>query len=217
MTGQLSFEVMDLLCSRLCHDLISPVGAINNGVELIEDLGEDMAGEAIGLIAQSGRRAAGRLRCYRLCYGAAGAQSTVGLDEARDIAAGYLEGGKTMLDWNASGDWGVEGPPLGTVKVVLNMVVLAEEALSQGGRISVRLDDVDGRRAFSILAEGQNARLRDKQDVALDGTLPIDELSARTVHAYVTGLFAGRFAMSVSFSNAEENRLRLQLMLPAAN
>lgn len=214
MSGELTFEVMDLLCSRLCHDLISPVGAINNGVELIEDLGEDMVGEAMGLIAQSGRRAAGRLRCYRLCYGSAGAQSTVGLDEARDIAAGYLEGGKAMLDWHVGTEWGPDGPPAGTVKVLLNMLLLADEALSQGGRISVRNRDADGSRGFAIVAEGVNAGLRENQDAALEGTLAGDELNARLVQAYVAGLFARRFGMSVNHEQVDENALRLQLILP---
>jgi len=214
MSGELTFEVMDLLCSRLCHDLISPVGAINNGVELIEDLGEDMVGEAMGLIAQSGRRAAGRLRCYRLCYGSAGAQSTVGLDEARDIAAGYLEGGKAMLDWHVGADWGPEGPPAGTVKVLLNVLLVADEALSQGGRISVRYEDAGGSRGFAIVAEGVNAGLRENQGAALEGTLASDELNARLVQAYIAGLFAGRFGMSVNHAQVDENALRLQLILP---
>lgn len=214
MTGQLTYEVMDLLCSRLCHDLISPVGAINNGVELIEDLGEDMAGEAIGLIAQSGRRAAGRLRCYRLCYGAAGAQSTVGLDEARDIGAGYLEGGKATLVWNVRTDWGVDGPPAGTVKVLLNLLVVADEALSQGGVISVQVDDGPAGRVISIRAEGINAGLREHQDAALDGTVETENLNARTIQAYVTGLFARRFGMAINHSLVEGGPVKLQLILP---
>ena len=214
MPGDLTFEVMDLLCSRLCHDLISPVGAINNGVELIEDLGDDMVDEAMGLIAQSGRRAAGRLRCFRLCYGAAGSQAAVGMDEVRDIADGYLEDGKVTLDWGVPGDLGPEGPPAGTVKVLLNLVVLADEALSQGGRIAVAAETGGGGRVLTISAEGPNAGLRENQDAALDGTLADDALGARTVHAYVTGLFARRFGMTVDHSTVEGDRLRLQLTLP---
>ncbi len=214
MTGELTFEVMDLLCSRLCHDLISPVGAINNGVELIEDLGDDMVDEAMGLIAQSGRRAAGRLRCFRLCYGAAGSQAAVGLDEAKEIAAGYLEGGKVTLEWDLAPDFGAEGPPPGTVKVLLNLVVMADEALSQGGRIAVAMDPSGGGRVLTIAAQGTNAGLRENQDAALMGTLAPDELGARTVHAYVTGLFARRFGMTVDHSMPESETLRLQLTLP---
>ncbi len=214
MTGQLTFEVMDLLCSRLCHDLISPVGAINNGVELIEDLGEDMVGEEMGLIAQSGRRAAGRLRCFRLCYSAAGAQSTVGLDEARDIAAGYLESGKATLAWNVTTDWGGDGPPEGTVKVLLNLLVVADEALSQGGVITVSVDDGDARQAIVVRVEGVNAGLREHQDAALDGTLATEDLTARTVQAYVTGLFARRYGMTINHSPVEGGPLKLQLILP---
>ena len=214
MSGELTFEVMDLLCSRLCHDLISPVGAINNGVELMEDLGDDMVDEAIALIAQSGRRAAGRLRCFRLCYGAAGSQASMGLDEAREIAAGYLDGGKVTLDWNLTADLGADGPPAGTVKVLLNLVVLADEALSQGGRISVGADAGAGGRTLTVTATGTNAGLREHQDAALMGTLATEELGARTVHAYATGLFARRFGMTVDHSTVEGEALKLQLKLP---
>ena len=209
MTGQLTFEVMDLLCSRLCHDLISPVGAINNGVELIEEMGDDMVDEAMGLISQSGRRAAGHLRCYRLCYGAAGAQANVGMGEAREIAAGYLEGGKVTLGWDVPGDLGGDDPPPGIVKVLLNLIVMADESLSQGGRISVGGDGG----VLTVTAEGPNAGLREHQDAALAGTLPMEELGARTVHAYVTGLFAQRFGMTVDHSMVETDKLRLQLTL----
>lgn len=214
MSGELTFEVMDLLCSRLCHDLISPVGAINNGVELMEDLGDDMVDEAMALIAQSGKRAAGRLRCFRLCYGAAGSQASMGLDEAREIAAGYLDGGKVTLDWNLTADLGADGPPDGTVKVLLNLVVLADEALSQGGRISVGADAGADGRTLSVTASGTNAGLREHQDAALMGTLATDELGARTVHAFVTGLFAHRFGMTVDHSTVEGDALKLQLKLP---
>ncbi|NNG05998.1 MAG: hypothetical protein HKM95_18100 [Inquilinus sp.] len=213
MAGALAYEVMELLCSRLCHDLISPVGAINNGVELVEDLGEEMAGEAMGLIAQSGRRAAGRLKCYRVAYGAAGAQATIGLDEAHEIASGYLEGGKVGLSWPSGSEWGEAGPPRGTVKVVLNAIVLAEESLPQGGRITVEFAPLPAPGTISIQAEGKAAALRDGQAAALDGAVGGGELTARTVHAYVTGLFARNHGIDLQHSQVDDGRLKLQLTM----
>ena len=208
MSGGLTFEVMDLLCSRLCHDLISPVGAINNGVELIEDMGDEMIDDAMGLIAESGRKAAGRLKCFRVCYGAAGSQAMMGMSEGRDTATGYLQGGKTVLEWNVAADTG-DGPPVGMVKVLLNMIVLAEESLSQGGRIVVAR--APGAKILTVRAEGRNVGLREHQDEALMGTLPADQLSPRTVHAYVTGLYARRFGFTVDHAMVEDEVLQLQL------
>ena len=103
-------RVLELLCSRLCHDLVSPVGAINNGVELMEELEGDMAGEAVGLVAESGRKAAARLRCFRLTYGAAGGQEGVPLEDGRQAAIDYLVGSKIALAWPPAGSGVVSDP-----------------------------------------------------------------------------------------------------------
>ena len=213
MNGGVSYGVMELLCSRLCHDLISPIGAINNGVELIEDLGDDMAEEAMALIAQSGRRAAGRLKCYRVAYGAAGSNAAIGLDEAREIASGYLEGGKVGLSWPSGSDWGAVAPPAGAVKVLLNALVLADETLAQGGRLIVEFAPEPAPGAIEIRAEGKVATLRDGQAEALQGAVDVAELTARTVHAYVTGLFARHFGFNLRHVQVDEGHLKLQLRM----
>ena len=98
MKTDLDIRVVELLCSRLCHELISPVGAINNGVELIEEMGAEMADEAIGLIAHSADQASRRLRLLRLAYGTAGSDKS-GLAEAAQAAEGYFAGSKIKLEW----------------------------------------------------------------------------------------------------------------------
>jgi histidine phosphotransferase ChpT len=99
VTIDMDIRVAELLCSRLCHELVSPVGAINNGVELIEEMGEDMAEEAIALISHSAGQAARRLRLLRLAYGAAGGEGAVGFADAQQAATAYFADGKISLDW----------------------------------------------------------------------------------------------------------------------
>src|SRR3954468_5609680 len=98
MKTDLDIRVVELLSSRLCHELISPVGAINNGVELIEEMGAEMADEAIGLIAHSADQASRRLRLLRLAYGTAGSDKS-NLTEVAQAADGYFAGGKIKLEW----------------------------------------------------------------------------------------------------------------------
>lgn len=201
-------RVVELLCSRLCHDLISPVGAINNGVELIDEMGDDMRDEAMALIGQSAARAAARLRCFRLAYGAGGDRAAVPRDEVRAAAGGYVEGGKVGLDWAAGGPAEL---PTGLAKGVLNLVVLATEVLMHGGTASVRTDAAGAAVEAAIVAEGRSAELSVELRDALAGRVPVDAITPRTIHAYVTGLLARRHGLSVSAEQQGPTRLTLRL------
>jgi histidine phosphotransferase ChpT len=213
MTTTLDVKVAELLCSRLCHELVSPVGAINNGVELMEELGDDMADQAMSLVAESGRTAAARLRCYRLAYGAAGGQDTVGLGEARQIAADYLAGTKLALDWPLAAGAPALLPP-GTVKLLLNLVILAGDALTYGGTIGVAINAAARPAAVMVSAQGRSARLGAEEDTALAGAAAAGDLTPRTVHAYVTGLFARHYGMALICDDAGDGCLVLHLTLP---
>ncbi|MCB9949002.1 MAG: hypothetical protein H6842_14465 [Rhodospirillaceae bacterium] len=217
MSVAVDTRVLELLCSRICHDLVSPVGAINNGVELMEELEGDMAGEAINLVAESGRKAAARLRCFRLAYGVAGGQAGVPLEDGRLAATDYLAGGKISLSWPTASPSIAMSVPAGTVKMLLNLVMLAEEALSYGGAIAVELPDAGGGTAV-VSATGRAATLNDPSLAALKGDAAVTELTARTVHAYVTGLLARQYKMPIDAVNPEPSapqaRLALRLHLP---
>lgn len=210
----IDLRIAELMCSRLCHDLVSPVGAINNGVELIEELGGDTAGEAMALVSQSAQRAAALLRCFRLAYGAAGAHAATGLADARDAAAGYLAGTKVALDWTAADGSGATLPP-GAVKLVLNLIMLAAEALVYGGTIRVGVEPARGGRPrhIVVIAEGRGATLDDDEIAALEGGGPPDALTPRTVHAHAVGAFARHYGLGVAHDRTTVGRLALRLDL----
>ena len=92
-------RIAELLCSRLCHDLVSPIGAVNNGVELMEEFG-GASDEAMALIGASGKQAARRLQYYRIAFGLAGSQIAQSLDDTKAVVTGFLEGGKVAADWD---------------------------------------------------------------------------------------------------------------------
>ncbi|WP_448206601.1 histidine phosphotransferase family protein [Azospirillum sp. sgz302134] len=189
----LDIRVIELLASRICHDLVSPVGAIRNGLELIEEMEDEPAGgfmgEAVKLIEHSSGQADRRLRVFRLAYGLAGREQK-GFGDTRAAAQGLLEGGRTKLDWPV----GVPNDQLafkrGAAKVLLNVIILADEALTHGGTITVAADGDEQSGRFTITAAGRPGALKEEVAVALAGTAKADDLTPRAIHAYMTGRFA---------------------------
>ena len=153
------FELAALLCSRLCHDLIGPVGAIGNGLEVLEDEEDaSMRGQAMDLVGQSAEQAARKLRFYRLAFGAA-TGGGADLAEARRAAEEMFAGSKVKLAWPAD-SVPMERPQL---KLLLNLVLAGAEALPRGGELDVNA------LAVAVEARGQNARLSEAAEAALRG------------------------------------------------
>jgi histidine phosphotransferase ChpT len=224
MSVKVDLTVMELLCSRLCHELINPVGAINNGVEFLSELENAADPEAMGLIAQSARSAAARLHFYRLAYGrAAGLGADLTMDEALAVAEGVVETNRVRLERKAnpsdpspSDRRGAAAERLdrAVVKLLLNLLVLGGEALPRGGRLRATvLPDGDGR-CLEVLAEGEQAGLPPESGTALHGGIDIANLTARTVQAYFTGRVAE--ALPVSLETVESRGfVRFSAKLPA--
>jgi histidine phosphotransferase ChpT len=203
-----NLRVTELLASRICHDLISPVGAINNGVELLEEMGAQVGEEAVKLIGHSAEQAARRLRLFRICYGAAGADANLSCDDALTTARDYLAGSRVSLSWTAETMKNVPGAPKGLAKVVLNSVIIAIENLVHGGTIEVSHSD----NKINILAQGRGAGQRGEAFPALKGEVAADDLTARSVHPYVTGRFAEHYAIKLEWSQSGEDRLDISAL-----
>jgi histidine phosphotransferase ChpT len=200
----LDLRVVELLCSRLCHDLVSPVGAINNGVELIEEMGAEMGNDALDLISRSGQQAATRLQLFRLSYGAAGSEPSVTAAMVKTALQAWFEGSKIRLDWQP----GVlaAGVP-GQAKLVINTALLGEEALPFGGVLHI-VADPD---ALRIVAEGDRAALKPDARAALAGGVAVEELTPRTVQAFVTGRFAEHFGLALTVDDGPPGRVEFTL------
>ncbi|HYG87587.1 MAG TPA: histidine phosphotransferase family protein [Azospirillum sp.] len=203
----LDIRIVELIASRLCHDLVSPVGAIRNGLELIEEMNEEdesnpsFMGEAIKLIDHSSLQADRRLRVFRLAYGMAG-RDQKGFGEARSAVEGWVEGSRTTLDWPAGqpSDWAAVRT--GLVKVVLNTVVLAEAALTHGGTVTVAGEGSAEGGRITVTAQGRPGALSADAEAALKGATAIEDLTPRTVHAYITGRFAETYGVRLTAAPA---------------
>ncbi|MDR3448495.1 MAG: histidine phosphotransferase family protein [Alphaproteobacteria bacterium] len=204
---QIDLRVMELLSSKVCHDLVSPVSAINNGVELIEDIGGSVVEEAMKLIGDSAVNAARRLRLFRMAYGRAGSEENLSVRDVRQVAEQYLSGGKITLVWNEDQSLPEGAVQRGFLKTVLNMIILAEETLAYGGVVTVR----DAGSGCRLEVVGRSAHLSLQLQEALDGAVAVDELSPRSIQAYVTGKFAEHFGLKVVYDHSIPDRLDLTL------
>lgn len=191
-----ALDLAALIASRVCHDVISPVGAINNGLEVLEDeQDEEMREIALDLVKKSARQASAKLQFCRLAFGAAGsAGAEIDTGDAEAVARGFVEGDKMSFSWS--------GPraymPKNKVKLVLNLILIALNAIPRGGKLSVDLTSQDGSAAFRILAQGMNARIPPAVPNLLKGIPPEGgTIDAHSIQPYYTGLVAKAAGMVV--------------------
>ena len=213
---QLDVRVLELLASKLCHDLISPVSAINNGVELIEDIGGNVVDEAMKLIGDSAAQASRRLRLFRVAYGRAGSEEGMALRDAKQIAEQYMSGGKVSLVWPDDAGMAEAATRRGLLKIALNLLVMSEEILAYGGRVQVRPVSEEASIGWRFEIVGRNAQLTPAIQAALEGTVSVDELTPRSIQSYVTGKFASCFGLKLKFDQSIPDRLDITLLAPAA-
>lgn len=211
---QIDMQVLELLSSKLCHDIISPVSAINNGVELIEDIGGDVVEEAMSLIGSSAAHASRRLRFFRVAYGRAGSESNLPLRDMRLMAKQYFVSEKTKLDW--SDDLELIGfeEQQGALKTLLNILLMSEEILAYGGLITLRRLISDDTIGCVIQVKGRQAALSNPFREAIENTVDIQELTPRTIQPYITGRFADHFGLKLSFATPEDDCLDISLQAP---
>ncbi len=216
---QVDHKVAQLLSSRLCHDLVGPIGAVNSGLELMEegfDEGSGEDGRALALIANSAVEATRRLAFFRIAFGfGAGAKGQATLNEAGELAAGFLESGKVTLEWPLDRPDPVQP---NVVKVVLNMVLMASESLPRGGKIGISFGDLDEGLGVGVTASGEGAGLRDDlRDALTEGEKETgDALSARNVHGFFAQCMAREMGGLIEYSRGSDGEIRLAVLFPNA-
>jgi histidine phosphotransferase ChpT len=190
-----ALELAALLCSRVCHDLISPVGAIVNGLEVLDDNPKPDDKEfALDLIRKSAKTASARLQFCRLAFGAAGsAGAVIDLGDAQTMSRGHLEDAKTKIEWNL--------PrlllPKNKVKLLLNMLVIAQQTIPRGGVLKVDAIGEGEPQGFKITAAGLNARLP-QAIVDMLASEQVGNIDAHAVQPYYTRLLAQACGLKVT-------------------
>ena len=198
----IDLRIVELLCSRLCHDLISPISAVNNGVELMNELGPDALDDTVTLIEQSGQQAANKLKCFRIAYGASGNETP--LSDVRDTAIKYFYDSKTTLEWTKDS---VAADKHGIGKVILNMILLAAETLAGVGAISV----TGGSNEITVSTTGRTVPLRPDIEQALANHLDWRTIDPKAAHALATRYFAERIDADLSYIAVSPENYKFQL------
>jgi histidine phosphotransferase ChpT len=191
-----ALDLAALLASRVCHDIISPVGAITNGLEVLdEESGEEMRNFAMDLIKKSARQASAKLQFARLAFGAAGsAGAEIDLGDAENVTRGFMAGEKANIEWTAARVL----MPKNKVKLLLNLVLISIHAIPRGGTIAVTVEGPASDPTFTIVCTGMNARIPPGIPGLLDGTLPEAAPDAHMVQPIYTGLLVRAAGMSAS-------------------
>jgi len=208
-------DLASLLCSRLCHDLMSPVGALNNGIELLADETDpDMRDKCLELLADSARASANKLKFFRLAFGAAG-----GFGEAVDTheAQAALEGvfgpeRRIEVGWVVS-----DGKlPKGAVKLLLNLALLAGDALVRGGRLDVGAETRDGEIELAVRAEGPRILLDPVLRETLANGAEGGSIEPRAAGAWLAHCLAAEAGASVQLSDPASEVLMIGAVLARA-
>jgi histidine phosphotransferase ChpT len=193
-------DLAALLCSRVCHDIISPVGAIANGLELMDDPDVDaaMKATALDMVRNSAKTATAKLKFCRIAFGASGsAGAQIDMGEAGEMAKAFVGEEKIRLDWQAPR----ENRPKAEVKLVLNMMMLAMAGIPRGGVVTVA---VDGRN-FAVKAQGERSKVPQAMADVLTGVAAIDSLDARMVQPYYAKLLAQSAGLSLTIGMEGED------------
>jgi histidine phosphotransferase ChpT len=201
MSGPIVLEGLDLaalLCSRVCHDLIRPVGAIMNGLEVMEeDKDEETSRFAMDLIKKSARTASAKLQFCRLAFGAAGSVGAqIDTGDAEKVTRGLMEDEKTKLSWNLPRVLMAKN----RVKLLLNMMLLAAQAIPRGGQLTVDSIGEGEAIGFRVAATGFNAKVPQAIPPLLAGSPPDHAVDAHAIQPFYTGLLAKNCGLAVDMA-----------------
>lgn len=208
-------RILEQLSSKVCHDLISPIGAVNNGIEFLTEMGPDAGPEVTDLIAFSANQASAKLKAYRMAYGAGGSDSSIKPEDVYNTIAAIIDAeDKVTQDWDAYADLGFgEERPRAYCKMLICAFLLGMECLPKGGVFKIEAGE--GRQTICTVS-GEDAAPKPLMGEALSGDMLIDELEPKYVHPFVTHLLASTYGYIITCRQAGEGEVRITMDLPAA-
>ncbi len=183
MTSQSPIRIAELLASRLCHDLITPIGAINTGLELFQDTSPDHLTESqeiLNLILHSAQTAAARVSFFRAAFGSTGGR--ISFEEARSLAENYFQRSKIKLEWSPPSQ--KELPLKGLTRLLLNSILWVGECAPRGGTLSISVSS-DDNFCLALLLKADSIILHQGTVEALEGQVSLEELTPRTAPCYL--------------------------------
>lgn len=213
MKTEIDVGILEVLASKICHDLISPVGAVNNGVEILEEMGPEAGKDVTDLIAFSAAQASAKLQVFRLAYGTGGADTNLKPEDVHKAFETLLRAdGKIRQEWDPHAGFFPADRPKGFCKLLACVLLLGIECLPKGGTLSV----TPGKGGEILVgAAGENAGLKEKTEDAL--ALKSDESvrQPKFIHAYTSGLLARSYGFGLSVAGTGDGFVSFGLVSPA--
>lgn len=205
-------RLCELIAARICHDLVGPVGAVANGVELMAEGGADP--EIMRLIADSAAAASRRLQAYRIAFGSANALPDKGCVSAvRELAATLFSAGKIALEWPTP------APEIDAVadrrfaKLLLTLIVVALDGAVRSSSVRVSLSSDYRSIAAAVRTVGGQARLTDEVRAGLEGLFDLARSTPKAAPAYVAACLVRELAGTLSVS-ASDGDFEMRLVVP---
>jgi histidine phosphotransferase ChpT len=194
-------DFASFLVSRVCHDLVGPMGAVVNGLEVLEDERDAaMRADALKIVSQSAGQALARLQFLRIAFGAAGsAGAELDLGEVGRLVSGLLAGSKVKLEWQAAHvNW-----PKDWAKLLMNATMLGADCLPRGGVVHVQTSDATASPSFTVHASGSHAKVLDEVEKALHGDANNAPIDARGIQPFLTHKIAHGLGAALRLSARE--------------
>ena len=204
-----NIHLSQLICSRICHDLVGAAGAINAGVELLSEDPSDISAP-LGLMATSAEQVTRRISLFRVAFGfAGGPASPFGVDDIKKLAEEFFADKKLVLTWDSLQFEGCDAAQQSVCgKLLLLMLMLATDCLARGGQARIHVGAVEGSMGIAIEATGMGAKLPEDIWVAFNSSVETDQITSRNVHAYFTRLLADSVNGTLEFDlNADTVQL----------
>lgn len=208
----------ELLAARICHDLVGPIGAVANGVELLGDDGAGADAEVVRLIAGSAKVASRRLQAFRVAFGSANTLPSAGWGNAvRDLAAGLVEEGKATLDWPPVPAEVEAASDKRLAKVLLNLVVIALDSMMRGGTIRVDASAQGKSIAVTVRGSGGMGKIPDEVRSGIEGVFDLAKATPKAAPAYLVAFLVKELGgvLVVSADSGPDFEIRLAISPPS--
>lgn len=206
-------QLAQMLCARLCHDLMGPAGAINVGLEFLND-DQAETGETLALIAASARQVRARLTFFRTAFAMASAERAAGLGEARSLIEAFLHGSRVTLEWRTCAR-SLKGAPqvnsADLARLLLCLVLVAREWLPRGGTIAIDVHERQGRGQLQVAVRGAGARVADAVQTHLSGAATAAAPGVREIHAYYLKRLLDGLDLALALDCSQPDVIRLDL------
>ncbi len=205
-------QLAQMLCARLCHDLMGPAGAINIGLEFLSDDKAETK-ETLELIAASARQVRSRLAFFRTAFAMASAERASSLAEVRSLIEEFLKGGRVALEWRTC-EQSLKGVPLvnsgNLARLLLCLVLVAREWLPRGGTLAIDVHERRGRGQLRVAVRGTGVRVADDIQAAL-GAAANASPGVRSIHAYYLNRLLEGLDLSVALDRSVVDTIAIVL------